>query len=314
MTVRAGAVRPVTRAYRSVMLGVGGGPHLRFAIDVPNFGDYADPATFMRLAREAETAGWDGLFVWDHILVEPDGGWQIADPWTLMAAAAAVTERIRLGPMVTPLPRRHPWVVARQAISLDHLSRGRLTLGVGLGMPPEVEFGAFGLETDAKARAAQLDEGLAILDGLWSGESFSFAGDHYRLEPMRFAPRPVQRPRIPIWVAGWSRRAAPFRRAARWDGVFPISPVTEESGAPIPIDELRAVLAIIRAERGERGLDGYDVAITGGSPADPVEAAQVVEPYVAEGVTWWLEGLNGWRGLLEEMEERLRSGPPRLSS
>lgn len=283
---------------------------MRYAINVPNFGEYADPETFVGIARDAEAAGWDALFVWDHILIDPDWNVPIADPWILLAAAATVTERIRLGPMVTPLPRRRPWVVARQTVTLDHLSGGRLTMGVGLGAPPEAEFSAFGEEPDTAVRAAQLDEGLAVLTGLWSGEAFSFRGTHYRLEPMRFAPRPCQAPTIPVWVAGyWPHRAA-FRRAARWQGVFPASRVTEETGAPMPLDELAAVLDVIRAARGPAGLDGFDVMVTGGTPSDTSEALEIVAPYRDAGVTWWSEGLNGWRGPLPEMMDRLRAGPP----
>jgi alkanesulfonate monooxygenase SsuD/methylene tetrahydromethanopterin reductase-like flavin-dependent oxidoreductase (luciferase family) len=283
---------------------------MRYAINVPNFGDYADPDTFVRIARDAEAAGWDALFVWDHILVDRDWGVPIADPWVLLAAAATVTERIRLGPMVTPLPRRRPWVVARQTVTLDHLSRGRLTMGVGLGEPPEAEFSAFGEDPSAVVRAAQLDEGLAVLTGLWSGQPFSFHGTHYRLEPMRFAPRPFQTPTIPVWVAGyWPHRAA-FRRAARWQGVFPASRVTEETGAPMPLDELAAVLDVVRTERGAAGMEGFDVMIAGGTPADAGEALEIIAPYRDAGVTWWSEGLNGWRGSLPEMLDRLRAGPP----
>jgi probable F420-dependent oxidoreductase len=285
---------------------------VRFALNVPNFGDYADPATFVRLAREAEASGWDALFVWDHMLVDPGWGVPIADPWVLLSAAATVTERIRLGPMVTPLARRRPWVVARQAATLDHLSAGRVTLGVGLGEPPAAEFEPFGEDGDARVRAGKLDEALAILDGLWSGEPFSFEGTFHHLARMRFEPRPVQRPRIPIWVGGYWPNRAPLRRAARWDGVFPASRTTEETGEPMPLDELGAILDVIRAARGERGLQGFDVMIAGGTPADPEAAGAALEPYAAAGVTWWSEGLNGWRGPLEAMMDRLRAGPPRV--
>jgi alkanesulfonate monooxygenase SsuD/methylene tetrahydromethanopterin reductase-like flavin-dependent oxidoreductase (luciferase family) len=285
---------------------------MRFALNLPNFGEYADPAIFVRLAREAEASGWDGLFVWDHILVDPEFGEPIADPWILLAAAATVTDRIRLGPMVTPLPRRRPWVVARQAATLDHLSGGRLTLGVGLGFPPDAEFEAFGEDGDARVRAARLDEGLAILAGLWTGEPFEHDGTVHHLARMRFLPAPVQQPRIPIWVAGYWPARAPFRRAARWDGAFPASHVTEETGLPMPLDELEAILGFIREERGAVGLDGFDVMIAGGTPADPDGAGRILEPYAAAGVTWWSEGLNGWRGSLEEMRDRLAAGPPRL--
>jgi alkanesulfonate monooxygenase SsuD/methylene tetrahydromethanopterin reductase-like flavin-dependent oxidoreductase (luciferase family) len=283
---------------------------MRFALNVPNFGEYADPRTFVRLAREAEVAGWDALFVWDHLLVDPDWGVPIADPWVLLSAAAAVTERIRLGPMVTPLPRRRPWDVARQSVTLDRLSDGRLTLGVGLGAPPEADFEAFGEESDLRVRAEKLDEALAIIDGLWTDAPFEFVGARYRLARMRFSPGPVQRPRIPIWVAGYWPHRGPFRRAAAWDGVVPASRVTDETGAPIPVEELKAVLDVIRQARGSDGLEGYDVVVAGGTPSDRDAAAAIVAPYAAAGATWWSEGLNGWRGTLEEMEARLRAGPP----
>jgi len=287
---------------------------VRAAINVPNFGDYADPSTFLRIARTAEAAGWDGLFVWDHILIDPAWGVPIADPWVLLAAAATVTDTIRLGPMVTPLPRRRPWIVARQALTLDHLSNGRLTLGVGLGAPAEAEFAAFGEEADARIRAEKLEEGLAILDRLWSGHLRGFDGTHYRLREMRFEPRPLQAPRIPIWVAGyWPHRAA-LRRAARWDGVVPASTVTEESGSPMPLDELRSILDLIRGERGDRGLEGFDVMIMGSTPADPAAAEAIVAPYAEAGVTWWSEGLNEWRGPLAAMEERIAAGPAGIVS
>ncbi len=285
---------------------------MRFAVDVPNFGEYADPQTFMRLAREAEAAGWDALFVWDHILIDPAWSVPIADPWILLAGAAAVTDRIRLGPMVTPLAQRRPRVVARQAVTLDRLSGGRLTLGVGLGAPANAEFVAFGEASDSRIRARSLDEGLAILSGLWSGTPFAHAGERYRLEQMTFQPPPIQRPRSPIWVAGYWPGRAPFLRAARWDGVFPASKVTEESGKPIPLEDLEGVLSVIREERRSDSLDGFDVAITGTTPAEASEARQIVEPYVGAGVTWWCEGLSGWRGSLAEMEERVRAGPPRI--
>jgi alkanesulfonate monooxygenase SsuD/methylene tetrahydromethanopterin reductase-like flavin-dependent oxidoreductase (luciferase family) len=195
-------------------------------------------------------------------------------------------------------------------VTLDHLSRGRLTLGVGLGTPPAIEFAAFGEDPSPSVRAGRLDEGLAILAGLWSGETFSFDGTQYQLAPMRFAPRPCQAPTIPVWVAGyWPHRAA-FRRAARWQGVFPASRVTEEAGAPMPLDELASVLEVIRAERGEAGLESFDVMVAGGTPSDAAKAREIVAPYREAGVTWWSEGLNGWRGSLPEMLDRLGAGPP----
>ena len=285
---------------------------MRYAINVPNFGDYADPATFLRLARRAEAAGWDGLFVWDHVLVDPDWGVPIADPWALLAAAGAVTRRIRLGPMVTPLPRRRPWIVARQASTIDHLTGGRLTLGVGMGAPPDAEFAAFGEDSDPAVRARKLDEGLAILDGLWSGAPFAHAGTEFHLQRMRFEPVPLQRPRIPIWVGGyWPHREA-LVRAARWDGVVPASRVTDATGQTMPVKELAAVLDVIRRARGS--LDNYAVMVMGRTPPELDAASSIVEPLRAVGATWWSELLSGWRGSLTEMEERVAAGPPRVAA
>ena len=156
-------------------------PSMQFAIQIPNFGSGGDPPTLVELARRAEDAGWDGFFVWDHLLVDPTWTLEIADPWIALAAIAQATTRIRLGPMVAALPRRRPAKLARETASLDRLSGGRLILGVGLGWPSDADFGWFGDETDLARRGAMVDESLAILEGLWSGEPFAFAGDHYRI-------------------------------------------------------------------------------------------------------------------------------------
>ena len=189
---------------------------------LPNVREYADPRLLVEIAADAEAAGWDGVFVWDHIAREEDPSVPATDPWIAVAGMAVRTQRVRLGVMVTPLARRRPWKVAREAVALDALSGGRFTLGVGLGGGQQAEFAAFGEEADPRVRAELLDEGLAILDGLWSGEPFSFEGKHHRIGGAQFRPRAVQQPRVPVWVAGrWPNRR-PFRRAARWDGVFPV--------------------------------------------------------------------------------------------
>ena len=156
---------------------------MRYAVNVPNFEDYGDARTVAGLAADAEAAGWDGFFVWDHLAFVKAWRLRIADPWVLLTAVALATERLRLGPMVTPLPRRRPWKLARETVTLDRLSGGRLVLGVGLGEPPEDEYGSFGEPTDPVVRAAMLDEGLEVLTRLWSGETVSFQGRHYRADP-----------------------------------------------------------------------------------------------------------------------------------
>ena len=182
---------------------------MRFAINLPNFGEYGDARRLAELARETEAAGWDGFFIWDVFGGDSAAPVPVDDPWIALAAIAATTERIRLGTMVTPLPRRRPWKLARQAASLDHLSGGRLILGVGIGTPPE-EFARFGEEPDPRIRAEMLDEGLEVLTGLWSGEPFSFHGRHYRVEEATLLPRPVQQPRIPSGSVGPGRASRPF--------------------------------------------------------------------------------------------------------
>jgi alkanesulfonate monooxygenase SsuD/methylene tetrahydromethanopterin reductase-like flavin-dependent oxidoreductase (luciferase family) len=289
---------------------------MRYGLNLPPFGDFADPHALAELARDAETAGWDGFFIWDHMIFDPT--WHpIVDPWVGLAAVAMSTSRVRLGTMLTPLPRRRPWKLARETVSLDHLSGGRLILGVGIGDPAQWEFGDFGEQTDARVRAQQLDEGLAILTGLWSGEPFSFQGQHYQLNEMRFLPRPVQSPRIPIWVGGWWPNKPPMRRAARWDGVFP----GQQSGQLTP-EDLSAIKDYIQRHRSV--TTPFDLVFSGETTGnDPAQDAALVAPYAAVGATWWLEGLNPWRfGWRWEdawapeatrlIVERVRRGPPRV--
>ena len=285
---------------------------MRYAISIPNFGDWADPRTMVGLAREAEEAGWDGFFLWDHVRFSATP-LPVQDPWVLLAAIAVSTERIVIGPMVTPLPRRRPWVVARQAVSIDHLSRGRLMLGVGLGEPVDLELGAFGEPTDLKVLAARLDEGLAILDGLWSGEEFSFDGEHYRMGPMTFLPRPVQQPRIPIIVAGYWPHKGPIRRAARWDGMNVIFPYPTEGWE----EKTRALVAELKSlrEDPDAPFEYFDGGHTPGED-DPAVSASL-------GATWWIESIDPWRFTwdgtaagwpsVEPARDRIRMGPPRVA-
>ena len=287
---------------------------MRYAISIPNFGEWADPRTMVSLARDAEASGWDGFFLWDHIRFS-QAPVPVQDPWVLLAAIATSTERLVIGPMVTPLPRRRPWVVARQAVSIDHLSNGRMLLGVGLGEPRDVELGAFGEPTDLKELAARLDQGLAILDGLWSGEEFSFDGSHYRLAPMTFLPRPVQRPRIPIIVAGYWPHRGPIRRAARWDGMNALFPRGIENW----VEKSRALLAELRSLRADP--DAPFEYFDGGHTMDTEDAD---DPAVAAeiGATWWIESIDPWRygwdgtdpagwPSVDPARERIRMGPPR---
>lgn len=278
---------------------------MQFGLDVSTAGSYADPGLLADLAAEAEAAGWDGFFVWDAVFARP-AGLPMADPWVALAAAAVRTRRIRLGALVTPLARRRPWQVARQTVALDHLSQGRLIVGVGLGYQA-LDFEAFGEEAEPRLRGEKLDEALTVLTGLWTGRRFSFHGRHFQVRGVRFLPRPVQRPRIPIWVAGYWPNLRPFRRAARYDGLLP-GKVPEQNPTP---DELKEILAYVRAHRHGRGR--FDVGLYGFTPANPARAAKVVQPWLEAGATWWREGIGDWLGPVKKNRARIRSGPPQLA-
>ena len=289
---------------------------MRFGISVPPFADFSDPRALAELAQDAEAAGWDGFFIWDAVFFDPTFH-PAADPWVSLAAVALSTQRLRIGTMVTPLARRRPWKLARETVSVDRLSNGRLTLGVGLGDPVQWDFGFFGDETDPKIRAKKLDEGLEILTGLWRGEPFRYQGEQYTINEVTFQPTPVQSPRIPIWVGGWWPNKPPLRRAARWDGVCPA-----KWGGSITPDEWRELLAYIQKYRTES--TPFDAVHSGTTPGhNPAQAVDAVGPYLDAGVTWWIEPVDPWRfGWSFEVSwdpkatvlirERIRQGPPRL--
>lgn len=279
---------------------------MKYAFDTPQFGSYADPRLLAQLAHEAEDSGWDAFFLWDHIQV----GWPdaVADPWIALAAIATATSRILLGPIVTPIFRRHPWKLARETVTLDHLSGGRLVLGVGLGDDVFGEIRTFDGPMDPKTRAGMLDEGLAVLLGLWSGEKFSFEGKYWRVRDAQFLPAPVQKPRIPIWVAGTWPRKPPFRRAARFDGILPISGDIETPLMPAQVRDLIAFIKSVRTSDAP-----FEVIQSGDTTGENAEQARaIVAPYEEAGATWWFESPLPWRTPLEKVRARIRMGPPRL--
>ena len=294
---------------------------MKFAIDIPNFADFADPQLTAQVARDAEAAGWDAVWVWDH--VQRDAGVPYADPWILLTVIALATTRVRLGPMVTPLPRRRPWLVAREAVTLDILSGGRFTLGLGNGSPMR-EFTAFGEEWDLKIRAAKLDEGLAIIEGLFTGRPFSFAGEHFQLTDVEFLPAPLQKPRLPIWLATTWPVRAPFRRAARFEGTWPLRRTPDGLSHPLTPDDVRGVCRVIAEERAAAGLPAglgegpdappYDIMVAGVTPADdPTRAGAITAPYADAGATWGTERINPTeRGDIGAMRRRIDAGPPRF--
>jgi len=238
------------------------------ALYVAPFAELSDPEAMMRLAVAVEEAGWDGLFLWDHVHRDPDEVRDIADAWTMLAAIALRTRRIRLGPMVTPISRRRVSTLVRQATTIDHLSGGRLTVGLGLGVDGGGELTRFGEVVDPVTRGAILDEGAEVLARAWAGEHVEHTGPHLTVDGVTFRPRPVQRPRIPMWFAARERALRPVRRAAHYDGLFAIE---------VGVADLERALAEIERMRGS--LDGFDVAVRV-SPFDDPALLEV------PGVTW----------------------------
>ena len=271
---------------------------MRYGIVMSNLDDYADPRVVVSLARAAEEAGWEGFFVWDHLGFV--WGTPSSDPWVVLSAAAVSTTRLKLGTAITPLARRRPHIVANALASLDLLSGGRVVFGAGLGGVAE-EFTAFGEPGDAKERARMLDEGLTVLDGLWSGELLTHHGQHYDVENVSLAP--LRRPRIPIWIGG--EGAPALRRAARWDGW--LAPATRPDGTPIMDKDPRLIAEMVAEIQHHRRADTpFEVAVDGYS--EPGDAA-LPRAYEAAGATWWLESIHGMRGPLEEMMARVEAGP-----
>ena len=265
----------------------------RTAVFLPIFGELADPGVVADLAEEAEAAGWDGMFVWDHMLYRAPVA-DIADPWVTLAAVARATTRLVVGPMVTPVPRRRPHKLARETLSLDRLSGGRLVFGAGLGGDPGRELSALGEETDPVARGRMLDEGLGVLVRLWSGQEVDHRGEWYVADRVTFRPPAASPPRpIPVWLGARRSYTAPLVRAARFDGVFPI-------GLSSPAD-LTDMLAVVVAHR-PGGLEGYDVAVQGTIDESP-------EPWVEAGATWWLVRFDPFTVTVDEVRDALGRRP-----
>jgi alkanesulfonate monooxygenase SsuD/methylene tetrahydromethanopterin reductase-like flavin-dependent oxidoreductase (luciferase family) len=257
---------------------------MRFGLSVPPF---TDPSEVVDLAVTAETSGWDGVFLWDHL--SWDGTVEVHDPWTLLGAIAVRTSRVRLGTMVTPLSRRRPQVVAKHLVTLDHLSGGRVTLGVGLGDPPDLDFSDFGDEPSYRVRAAITDEALDVVAGLVGDGRADVDGDHVRVAST-LRPLPVQRPRIPIWVAGRAPHERPLARARRWDGY-------------VPIADPFLTPADLAAYVGEHPRDDWDLV----AQWAPGISAQ---EFAAVGVTWLMRSVwpseEGW---LDELRGLAASAP-----
>lgn len=278
---------------------------LRYGLIIPDFGRGFHPRALVDLAGEAEDYGWDGFFLWDH-MVEWNRRTPVYDAFTCLASIATNTKRIRIGTAVTPIPLLKPWIVARQTITLDQLSNGRLILGVGLGTKESCDYERFGEPGDNKVLAEKVDESLDIIMGLWSGKPFRYTGKHYLLKDPVFLPRMIQKPRIPIWVAGYWPHKIPFRRAAKWDGVIPL----RFPGNLLEPNELRTLVEYIKSLRGN--ADDFAVAIIGSTQNS--RDVEKVERFASAGMTWWFENLYAKRDSLNSVRKRIRLGPPRLKS
>lgn len=264
---------------------------MRRGLTIAPFETLASPRALAGLAATAEEAGWDGFFVWDHLLFSDVT--DIADPWTCLAAIAMRTSRISIGPMVTPLPRRRPQVVARQAVTLDHLSEGRLILGIGLGDDGGIgELSCFGEEVDPRRRGAMLTEGLEVLTGLLSGETVHHDGEHYRASGASFHPVADRPDGIPIWLAArWPNRV-PIRRAARYDGLFTI-----RFEQPADLATVRGWVAQERTS--ERPFQFVVDAPPGTDP----------EPWAQAGADWLLTELRPGLLDLAQTQALIAAGP-----
>jgi alkanesulfonate monooxygenase SsuD/methylene tetrahydromethanopterin reductase-like flavin-dependent oxidoreductase (luciferase family) len=271
---------------------------MRLGLYIPPFDELADPALVARLCAEAEEAGWDGAFVWDQLRWrEPVAA--VADPQITLAAIAGATERIRLGPMVTPLARRRPAKVARETATLDRLSDGRLTLGLGLGSDRFAgEYSITGEELNDRKRAGMLDEALGILQAAWTGEPVQHRGEHYTIDAMRFLPRPVQRPGVPIWVAGFYGKSRPLRRAIRYQGFFPVG-----IEHPDQLAEISGELRRLGRETRDGAAEPFDIAVELDPGSDPA-------PYAAAGATWGLVAFPWNPVSVDQVRGVIRDGPP----
>ncbi|MZD10157.1 LLM class flavin-dependent oxidoreductase [Streptomyces sp. SID5785] len=288
---------------------------MRYSINIPNFGDFADARTVARTAAAAESAGWDGLFVWDHVVhdKETQRGKPFADPWMLLTAAALATSRLRLGPLVAAVPRYRPELLARQTATLDALSGGRLILGAGLGGPAADEYGSFGDTVDRTVHAQRLDEGLGLVARYWSGETVDHDGAHYRVAETQLLPAATQRPRPPVWIGGFWPHRPPMRRAARWDGAAPLFTDALHGVPPRP-DQLAEVVAYVRAHREDPAAP-FEIVAGGLTPAEPGAARDIVGPLADAGATWWDERQLQTGGFIDSYEavlRRIEAGPPRL--
>jgi alkanesulfonate monooxygenase SsuD/methylene tetrahydromethanopterin reductase-like flavin-dependent oxidoreductase (luciferase family) len=279
-------------------------PELRFAIDICPLGELSDPRVIVGLARAAEQSGWQGISIWDSL--GPSMGTVAADPFVSLTAVAAHTSDLRLITSIIALARRRPQLVIQAAASLDLASDGRLILGVGAG-EDQPDFEAFGDAFDRPMRIARLDEALAIVDAGLRGERLDHPGPLLPARGVVLGPRPVQRPRPPMWLG--AMKPGGIRRAARWEGWIAIALSEDGRSMALAPDAFARLVDVAQAARVELGRTEavFDIAVLGISDGSGRDAAS----YREVGATWWLESLSPMRGALGELEAIVRRGPPR---
>jgi alkanesulfonate monooxygenase SsuD/methylene tetrahydromethanopterin reductase-like flavin-dependent oxidoreductase (luciferase family) len=286
---------------------------MRYCLNLPNGGIGGDARSLGELAALAEDAGWDAVLLEDYLVYQNRQDLPTYDPWVALAAMALRTQRIRLGTEVTPLARRRPWKVARETVTLDHLSEGRLILAVGLGLGSDASLSHFGEVTDDRQRAGMLDEALDVLVGLWSGTPFSYTGRYYQVREVTFLPQPVQVPRIPIWVGGGYPNPGPLRRAVRWDGAclyrVPAAGSAEDTGQGLAPEDVRAIRSYVQQHRTAR--KPFDIVAGGprrGTDWDQERAR--IRALADAGASWWVEWVPP--GDLDTMRAAVARGPLRI--
>ena len=285
---------------------------MRYGLNLPAAGPGGDARMLGNLAAAAEDAGWDGVFLEDYVVYQNRQDIPTYDPWIALAVMAMRTQRIRLGTEVTPLARRRPWKLARECVTLDHLSGGRLQLSVGLGVSTDIDFAHFDEDQDNRRRASRLDETLEVLVGLWSGRPFSYTGQHFNVRETTFLPCPVQRPRVPIWVGGGYPNRGPLERAARWDGAClyrSAAPGSSVDAGRLDADEVRGLKRFIDSRRGY--ATGFDIVVGARvRAADWEEERGIIRAVADAGATWWIEWVPANEPGL--MRRAIEQGPLRI--
>ncbi|MHA2163018.1 MAG: LLM class flavin-dependent oxidoreductase [Candidatus Thorarchaeota archaeon] len=273
---------------------------LKHGLLFPNGGQNLGPAELADVAVEAEKAGWDGFFIWDNLVN--------LDPTVSLTAIGLKTKKMKFGTMVTAVARRRPWKLARETVGLDHLSNGRLIFGAGLG--DETAYDPYGEDSNSVVRAQKLDEGLDILNGLWSGEKFSYNGKHYQIKEVQSRSTPMQKPRIPIWIGGLWPNKGPFRRASRWDGIMPHTVRSVQLGEQLTHQEVKDLMSYIEKHR-KGSMDDFSLVMLSSTP-DKDHADEIISPFVEIGAKWWCESVFEWQIPLDDAITRIKMGPPSI--